>query len=271
MTWARPIATRALVLSYHGVSESWPEPLAVTPAALEEQLRWLAAQGYRSVTFTDAVRAAGEQKLLAITFDDAHQSVVSVALPILSSLRMVATVFVPTAYPPPEDGGRLSWSGIEEWSESPYAHELAAASWDELRGVVQSGWEIGSHGHTHRWLPALSDRDLDMELRVSKEICERETGRECRSLAYPYGGFDDRVIAAARECGYSAAATFPRRNLRSSSAYEWPRIVIYRADDLRGFKRKVSPVLRWLRASPLLALASLRSRRHKRRRGGQVT
>lgn len=255
MTSARRRAAQPLVLAYHAVSDSWPDPLSVKPDALERQLSLLAKRGYRSVTFSDAVRDAGKEKLVAITFDDSHRSVVTAAAPIMASLGMVGTMFVPTAYAGVE--GPVAWRGIEHWLHGEYRGELLRASWAELRALSEGGWEIGSHSHTHPYLPELSDAEMSFELAHSREVCESETGLICRSLAYPYGAFDERVMAAAAACGYSAAASLPRNSLINRSHYAWPRIAVFRSDSRWRFKLKVNPVTRRLRESRILTLRSL--------------
>jgi peptidoglycan/xylan/chitin deacetylase (PgdA/CDA1 family) len=251
---ARRRAAQPLVLAYHAVSDSWPDSLSVKPAALERQLSLLARRGYRGVTFGDAVSGAGEGKLVAITFDDAHRSVVTEAAPIMASLGMVGTMFVPTAYAGVE--GPVAWRGIEHWLQGDYRGELVRASWAELRALSEAGWEIGSHSHTHPYLPELSDAELAFELAHSREVCESEMGLACRSLAYPYGAFDERVMAAAAASGYSAAASLPRRSLINRSHYAWPRIAVFRSDSPSRFRLKVNPATRSLRRSRILSLRS---------------
>ena len=45
----------ALVLCYHAVSDSWPDPVAVTPEQLERQLTFLQARGFVATTFSEAI------------------------------------------------------------------------------------------------------------------------------------------------------------------------------------------------------------------------
>src|SRR5439155_16875106 len=49
--------TTPLVLCYHGISDSWPNAMAVGPAQLERQLLLLLHRGYTPATFTRAVLA----------------------------------------------------------------------------------------------------------------------------------------------------------------------------------------------------------------------
>ena len=87
-----------LVLCYHAVSDDWDVSLAVTTQQLGDQLELLVARGYRGVTFHEAVTSSPAGRTVAITFDDGFASVLELAFPILSSLGLVATVFVVTDF-----------------------------------------------------------------------------------------------------------------------------------------------------------------------------
>jgi peptidoglycan/xylan/chitin deacetylase (PgdA/CDA1 family) len=142
----------------------------------------------------------------------------------------------------------MRWPGVDRWLGTPHNHELAALSWEELRGLLDLGWEVGSHTCSHPYLPDLDDVALAQELRASKARIEAELGGECASLAYPYGGVDARVVGATRDAGYRWAATIPRVLPRPQPLL-WPRAAIFHDDDLGRFRAKVSPALRGLRAS----------------------
>lgn len=119
-------------------------------------------------------------------------------------------------------------------------------TWDELRVLGDAGWEIASHTQTHPKLPELGDEDLHAELVTSREICTRELGATCRSLAYPYGAFDDRVAEAAGEAGYKAAGILA---LGPPEPLRWPRVGVYSFDTAARFRVKVSPLVRTMRSS----------------------
>lgn len=239
--------TDVLVLCYHAVSERWPADLSVTPARLEEQLELLVERGYRGATFLESVTRPPAARTVAVTFDDAYRSVLTRAFPILAKLGLTATVFVPTGFP--GSGAPLAWPGTEHWLRTPHASELAPLSWDELRGLGDEGWEIGSHTKTHPRLTQLDDRALEAEMRESREECEQRLDRACPTLAYPYGDVDMRVRRFAECAGYRLAAALPRR-LGPAHLLEWPRVGIYHGDDAGRFRMKVSPAGRRLRASP---------------------
>ena len=236
-----------LVLGYHAVSERWPASLSIPPDDLAGHVALLASRGYRGVTFHEAVTGSPAAKRVAITFDDAYRSVVELAFPILSEARFPATVFAPTAFIGKDEP--MSWPGIDHWLNGEHRDELTPMSWEELERLAAQGWEIGSHTRSHPHLPELDQRAIDRELRDSRQEIERRLGA-CRSLAYPYGDHDRRVVDAARRAGYDAAGTLPARLRRATSRFEWPRIVVTHADDAHRFRWKVSPLARRVRATP---------------------
>ncbi len=233
-----------LVLCYHAVSETWPAALAISSGRLERQLRFLLDRGYRGATFSDALAGNSHDRTLVVTFDDAYRSTLTVGKPVLDRMGVPGTVFVPTAYPSTDSP--MLWPGIDGWIDGPHEHELVPMSWEELGRLAADGWEIGSHTVTHPLLTRCGDGDLQRELAGSRQVCTDALGVPCRSIAYPYGDVDQRVVRAAQAAGYEAAAALPAR-WHQPRALEWPRVGVYRIDTLPRFALKVSPSLRDLR------------------------
>lgn len=225
----------ALVLCYHAVSDAWEHSLSVPPATLERQLRDLLARRFRPVTAERAV--AGGRRLLHVTFDDAFRSVAS-ALPALERLGVPATVFAC----PGHTGGVLA---VPELAAEVAARpsELETMGWDELRGLVERGVEIGSHTVGHPHLPRLDDGELRRELVESRERLEDELRRPCPYLAYPFGDEDGRVQRAARAAGYAAAFALPG-NESAPNPYAVPRVGVYRRDGRVRLALKTTAALR---------------------------
>jgi peptidoglycan/xylan/chitin deacetylase (PgdA/CDA1 family) len=245
-----PSATDVIVLCYHAISERWHGELAVPPGRLEAQIGFLLERGYRPVTFHEAVTAPPAPKTVAVTFDDGFRSVFEHGFPVLARLGVPATIFVVTDLL----SGRspMTWPGIDRWLGGPDADELMPVSWDELRQLADAGWEIGSHSCTHPHLTRCDDAALERELRASRERCEERLGRPCRSLAYPFGDVDDRVVRAAAQAGYATACTLPKR-LDEPAPLLWPRVGVWREDTAVRFRLKVSPRIRRLRGTPTRA------------------
>jgi peptidoglycan/xylan/chitin deacetylase (PgdA/CDA1 family) len=226
-----------LVLCYHAVSNSWQHRLSVPAGAFEEQLRLLLRHGYRPVGAAEA--AAGSGRLLHVTFDDAYASVRN-ALPVLARTGVKATVFACTAYA--DDGRPLALPELEaEFAARP--DELETMTWDDLRGLVERGIEVGSHTVSHLRLPTLADAELADELRSSRERLEVELGRACTVLAYPYGDCDGRVRTAARTAGYEAAFGLPG-DPTGRDRFDVFRVGVWHGDGPRRVAFKANPLAR---------------------------
>ena len=255
-----------LLLCYHAVSERWPAPLSITPALLRSHLASLTGRGYIGVTMSEAIAGPSAPKAVAITFDDAYRSVAKLAAPILAQAGFPGSVFAPSAFISTERP--MSWPGVEQWIEGEHRAELVPMSWDELRGLAEAGWEVGSHTRSHARLTELTDVDLEGELRGSREEIEDRLGRPCRSLAYPFGVHDSRVREATQRAGYeSAAATLPGRLRRPTGPLDWPRIVINHPDTPRRFRLKTSRLVRGVKSTPGWDLVAAGRRAARRIRG----
>ncbi len=83
--------------------------------------------------------------------------------------------------------------------------------WNEAREMQQGGMAFGSHTHTHEILSKLPAQGQLEELRLSREILEKELGRNIDTLAYPVGArdtFSADTVEALRAAKYRAAFSF---------------------------------------------------------------
>jgi peptidoglycan/xylan/chitin deacetylase (PgdA/CDA1 family) len=237
-----------VVLCYHAFSSTWSAELSLAPEEFERQIGQMLRRGWHPTTFIDAVLRPPARRTLAITFDDAFESVKTYAVPVLARHGVPATVFAPTAFL--AGGETLAWPGIDHWQRTDDSTELTAMGWTDLAELAGRGWEIGSHTRTHPRLTQLTDAELELELAGSREECARRLGRECLTIAYPYGDVDERVADAARRAGYRAGGALSSR-LTRLGPYRYPRVGIYRADVSWRFRLKASRPMRELRASKL--------------------
>jgi peptidoglycan/xylan/chitin deacetylase (PgdA/CDA1 family) len=238
-------AQDVIVLCYHGVRPRATTRLEVSAGALERQVESVLERGYRAATFTAAVLAPPWRRTLAVTFDDGERVVATHARPVLDRLGVPATLFVSSGLV----GG----------------HDLL--TWEELRVLSEAGWEIGAHGRSHTALPALDEEELRAELVVPRERIAAELGRACRSLAYPFGAVDERVLLAAAEAGYEAGALLGETGVRAGSPLAWPRVGIGAADGPLRFRVKTDPLARGIRAAPIAARLEAAVRAVRRRSG----
>ncbi len=246
-----------LVLCYHAVSETWPSPAAIAPPRLHAQLAYLLRRGYRPLTLSAALAEGAPRKAVVVTFDDAYTSILDAGLPVLESLGVPATVFVPTDAA--SEAGQMEWSELAQWVGGEHEHELRCMSWAQLRTLAERGWEIGSHTCSHPRLTEVGAERMESELSLSRAACEEETQQPCATLAYPFGSYDATVIDAVTAAGYAAAVTLDERivqPLHGRGPLEVPREAIYRSTGWGIFIAKTARPVRRIRMSA--AYAALR-------------
>jgi O-antigen biosynthesis protein len=193
------------ILMYHQVT---PSPLpefrkyAVTTAAFDAQLAWLAEHGYASISMQALYEHRTRRSVLPpnpviLTFDDGFQDCLEFALPILQAHGFTATFYVL---------GKLAGK-TSRWLLDERGIELPLLDWDAVRALRAAGNECGSHGMSHTRLTRLSARDCREELENSRRVLEDELGEPVRHLAYPFGDYDESVRSIASDSGYATACS----------------------------------------------------------------
>jgi peptidoglycan/xylan/chitin deacetylase (PgdA/CDA1 family) len=220
------------VLVYHQITTEVRGRVVVSPAAFEEQMRYLRARGFRVVTLSALVDflARGRQlprNAVVLTFDDGYRSFLDHAYPVLKELGFPATLFVYTDY---VGAGRQ------------------AMEWSHLERLAREGFDVQAHSKTHGDLRRRrAESDVDYEKRMQAELgdpqvlFERHLGRRARLFAYPYGFHDDEVVAKVREYGYEAAFTVRREsNAVFLSPWRLHRSQVYGDMGLEEFARSLT-------------------------------
>ena len=190
-----------LGLTYHAIDESG-SPVSFPKRHFKRQVEWLAAEGYQSLTASEAAAAlAGDGGRIShgvvLTFDDGFRSVSETALPILSQHGFRATVFCAAGYV-----GKVCG-----WERAPGVPAMEMMSWDDLRLLVDRGWEVGGHTISHANLPLLSPKDMREEIAGGRRILENGSGSRVVSFAYPYGAFNALGTQAAKAAGFRSGWT----------------------------------------------------------------
>ena len=239
MEAANAWTTRGLpILMYHRIAEDGPAELApyrVAPAQFERQLAYLRRHGYRTISLEEWQQALAardgriDDRVVAITFDDAYRDFLSEAWPRLRRYGFNATLFVPTDHV----------GGCAEWDRS-FGDPAAILSWRELRALAAEGLAIGAHSGSHPYLSRLPRADMLAEGRRCKERLERELGRPVTIMAYPYGDHDLLVRRGMAACGFTGAVTTaPGLSRLGDNPMAMPRQLVDGADDLDRFVAKL--------------------------------
>ncbi|GBD14875.1 Poly-beta-1,6-N-acetyl-D-glucosamine N-deacetylase [bacterium HR25] len=192
---------RVPIFIYHHVLPSLPaeglrRSLSVSIPQLEEQLAYLQARGYQTVSLVDLFNALYyglplPPRPVILTFDDGYDDAYAHAFPLLKRYGFTATFAVVTGF--------LGQPGY--------------LTWEQVREMAEAGMEIVSHTAHHVDLAAAPPEQARQELRESRAALEEALGRPVQLLVYPYGepftraGSEarERVVRLVREEGYVGA------------------------------------------------------------------
>lgn len=246
-----------IVLAYHNITSDdavlfGERSLHLRKDRLAEQIGILLDRGIKCVPLDAPLDAA--VPTFSVTFDDAYVGTLRHGLPTLSRLGVPATLFVA----PGILGKRLMWwDALAEQSggqmrardrhrilrEMSGSQELVASSiatrWDpppdfgisSLHEVIEASFTypqlaIGAHSMSHRFLPSLTDPELETEIASSFDWITRvEVGNRTMLFAAPYGGIDGRTARIAARIGFSGVLGISGGHQRISDAeFTQPRL-----------------------------------------------
>jgi peptidoglycan/xylan/chitin deacetylase (PgdA/CDA1 family) len=198
------------ILLYHRFGPVTSDSMTVTTTVFESQIKYLRDNGYtviplrRLVDYYLGKEPPPPPRSVVITVDDGHKSVFTEMFPLVKIYRIPVTLFL---YP----------SAI---SNAPYA-----MTWEQLREMKKTGlFDFQSHAYWHpnfknekkRLGPSEYERFVEVQLKRSRDKLEEELGVKVDMLAWPFGIYDNELIAKAREAGYVAAFTMERRHASTS-------------------------------------------------------
>ncbi len=233
---------RVPVLMYHRVAEDGPPGLAryrVPPESFARQMQWLRRHGYHTVTSLDVAHhlESGRPfrgRPVLITFDDGYRDFHDAAWPILQANGLVAEVFLVTGL----IGGAAEWDA----DQGPPAPLM---NWAQIKALSSAGVRFGSHMASHGHMAGLSIRQIALEAAGSRAMIESALGRECVSIAAPFGEGDARFVRVVRACGYKAAFTIERGVARlGDDPLRLPRVEVPGDCSLDDFAHAVEAAVR---------------------------
>ncbi|MGP7817430.1 polysaccharide deacetylase family protein [Niallia sp. 01092] len=214
------------ILIYHSIDEfsgHGSKELYVTPENFEKQMMYLRDHGYTLLTFERWHDINKVNKPIFITFDDGYKNNLN-AFAVFQKLKTeqftpTGTIFV-----------------ISDFIGRP--NRLSTL---DLKRMADSGFiSIQSHTATHPDLTKISN--YQYELKESKDKIEKITGQPVIALAYPYGSFNDKVVAETKKHYLFGLTTTPElfsEKGMEDELYLLPRIYIKYSTTLNDFAKMV--------------------------------
>ena len=213
-----------VVLLYHGVKKEHVENFRKQMAYLVRECLVVKPGSIAS--------AHGAGSIVAITFDDAFESLLENGLPILKELGLPVGIFVPAG----NLGKRPEWYMDDN---CPDKDEIVMNE-QQIAALDKEDIEIFSHTLSHPLLTELCDSELEAELVGSKQKLEQIVGHEILGISYPYGNCDDRVYEAVKKAGYKSGFTVdPDIVNETIDNLEIGRFEVLSSESLFRFKLKV--------------------------------
>lgn len=227
---ASPASVNPSILLYHRFGPIVKDEMTVRTATFRSHLDYLKQHDYHIVPLRTVVAhllgkgPAPPPHSVVITVDDGHASVVTELLPLVQEYHFPVTLFI---YP------------------SAISNASYAMKWDQLAELARSGlFDIQSHTYWHpnfkterkRLSPDAFQSFVTMQFTKPRVVLKSKLGVEADMLAWPFGIYDDDLIAKAREAGYVAAFTLDRRPVTSAERLlALPRYLVVDGDSGRRF------------------------------------
>jgi peptidoglycan/xylan/chitin deacetylase (PgdA/CDA1 family) len=186
---APPRSVDLPILVYHHVQPGSTSTLFVSPEEFDKQLKYFQDNGFHTISFTDLADYLEKGKLLPphpaiISLDDGWENQFEYGFPILQKYHDTATFYVVTNY---------------------LDHKNFMTT-QQLKTMVAAGMAIGCHTRSHPYLTSLSHERAWDEIAGAKAILEAD-GFKIDTFAYPYGAYDERVVAMVEAAGFRSART----------------------------------------------------------------
>ncbi|MHA1598033.1 MAG: polysaccharide deacetylase family protein [Alphaproteobacteria bacterium] len=180
----------AVIFMYHRFGEDAIASTNIRIEQFEAHIEELKTGGYTVLplsTIVDALKTGKTlpDKTVAITIDDAFQSVYTEAWPRLQAAGFPFTVFVSTDVVDQRVDGYMAWNQIIE--------------------LKNAGVGIGHHTDTHLKMASSGRATNTQDMEKASQRFSDELGGVPKLFAYPYGEASSEVMALIKEQGFVAA------------------------------------------------------------------
>lgn len=189
----------APVLMYHHVEDMAQTAkdghggLTVAPDWFDSQMKNLVDRGYKSIfaeeLINDLAGHINPGKVAVVTLDDGYEDNYLNAFQTAKKYGVKLNIMLATGLM--ENPDFLKWSEVKEMADSGFVH-------------------FGNHTWSHYSLPNGSDEKINAEISTAQTQINDHIGYKPTFIAWPWGSYDLRTIAAARANGINAGfSTIP--------------------------------------------------------------
>lgn len=200
----------SIVICYHGISqENWNFNISISD--FENQINYLKKNFI----------SKGRQNFL-ITFDDGYEDLYKYRNEI-THLGIKPIVFV--------------LSNPEHVNREELDNDKKLLSTNQIKELINLGWEIGLHSATHPDLTTLDNAGLKKEIFDAKGVLERKISRKVNCFAYSKGRYNNEVLKMVEKAGFKMAFSMDDRLITpKTNKFAIPRIGIMKNHNFTEFK-----------------------------------
>lgn len=233
------------VLTYHHVLRDDENKLfrntstTTSDTALDAQMGYLKSAGYKTLSLAQLEGYLNNSvnlpaKAVVLTFDDGLKSVYRYAYPILKKYGQQATAFIIS-------------SRVKHNPQAWDASSLQFMSISELK-QIQDVFDIQSHTHfLHRYsddkrpvLLSRTEHNIQLDFERSARAL-RQFNPKVLYVSYPFGGYNDKAIEAARLAGYRLAVTTVRGKVKpGDNPFTLKRLYVLRTDSIDTMAERIA-------------------------------
>jgi peptidoglycan/xylan/chitin deacetylase (PgdA/CDA1 family) len=247
-----------VVLCYHRVlprsANSQLPRYTVTPRQFREQMSFLAAEGFRSLTLDDFRAAAvGVRELpprsILVTFDDGFADIYLNAWPIARESGITLNLFLCTGLITGEQVEGLDRAESNSPANQRESDLCRPLTWAEIHELSRTGVGLGFHSHTHRNHGRLSLAEIAADARKGMALLRDQAGLKPAAFAFPYGhhgAYSSQAISVLRQHGLEIFFSTEMDRTPLPCTGPISRLVIHPDDDIQSFRRKLYGGYDWV-------------------------
>ncbi|MEI3429930.1 MAG: polysaccharide deacetylase family protein [Clostridia bacterium] len=203
------------IIMYHSIlkNPSRSNKYTVTPAVLEEDLKYIKDKGYTTVTIADLISYVYDdsplpEKPIVLTFDDGHYNNYGYLFPLLEKYDMKAVISIVGSYTDKfteTDEANLNYSYLR-WKDIKELMDTGRIEFQNHTYNLHSntGKRIGTKkikGETDEHYKSILKDDI---LKLQQEF-EENTNYTPKCFTYPFGGISNASLDIIKELGFKAS------------------------------------------------------------------